>query len=456
MVAFAGQELARWCRGVWTSAPSQPVVGLSIDSRTLRPGELYLALRGDRFDGHDFALEAVAAGAAGVVAAADAAGLEGLAGPVLRVADTKQALHDMAEGHRGTLEGTLVGITGSVGKTTVKEMLACMLAMAGPTAKTHGNWNNDIGLPLSLLDMASGDAFGVFEVGMNHPGELAPLCRLLGPRWGVVTPVGMAHKAFFDSVEAIAEEKATLVKSLPPDGGCVLNRDRAWFSELTAGAQCPVTTVSLRGGADYVARPGAGSCEITETETGTTVEFKLSFSGSFMIENALFAVALARRLGVSWDLLQAGLGDFTPSGMRWERVEVEGVTVVNDAYNANPVSMRAALDAFAELDLPGRRWLVLAGMFELGDVERAEHLALGRVVAQGDWAGLVVVGERGRLIARGAQDAGMRDADMVWCKDAADAADAVRAKTRPGDGVLLKASRGEHLDEVLKALTAET
>jgi UDP-N-acetylmuramoyl-tripeptide--D-alanyl-D-alanine ligase len=350
----------------------------------------------------------------------------------------------------------MVGITGSVGKTTVKELTAAMLAPLGSTAFTRGNWNNDLGLPLSLLEMGAADRFGVFEMGMNHPGELDPLCRLLAPAWGIMTPVGLAHSEAFACERDIVTEKASLFRALPEQGGAVLSRDQKWYAELAAEAGCPVVTTSLAGDADFRGRVVApGRFEVTEAATSETASFDIPAPGRFMVENALLAIALARRLGGSWDALGAALAAYRPMPMRWEESSVGGARVINDAYNANPMSMRASADALAALTGGGRKWLVLAGMFELGSAEEAEHVELGRYLAGGPWAGLLVVGRLGGLIADGAEAAGLAPARVVRCGNHEEAAESLRAMVQAGDVVLLKGSRGEHLEHILEHFPAD-
>lgn len=452
MPEWKADDLAHWSGGAW--APSGPPVvrGVSADSRTLRPGNLYVALKGARFDGHDFVADAFARGAAAAMVARPFAKERAAPGPLLGVDDPLQALGGLAAGHRATLGARFVAVTGSVGKTTVKEMIADLLATRGAVARTRGNWNNDIGLPLSLLAMEPGDRFGVFELGMNHPGELAPLCRILRPAWGVVTNVGPVHTEFFDSIEAIAREKAAVIEGLPEDGVAVLSRDGAWYDLLRAAARCRVVTTSLGGKADYEGRPGMspGHFTVNESATGERADLELPVPGDHMIRNALTAIAVARGAGVGWDTIRATLAAYVPPPMRWNRSAVAGVEVINDAYNANPMSMRAALSAFQQTPVRGRRWLVIGGMLELGSLERAEHLALGRVIGAGDWAGLVAVGDLGALVADGAESAGMPAAKIARCRDTSAAARALGARVAKGDAVLFKASRREALEKAIE------
>ena len=235
---FEADQLAAWTGGRWTRTPAAAVRSVRHDSSEAGPGVLFLALRGANTDGHRYVDHAFARGAAGaVVEEAFAAGRPD-AGPLLVVGDTRRALGDLARGHRARMTGRVVGVTGSVGKTTVKDMAAAVLAAAGPVARTRGNFNNDIGLPLSLLDADPAAAHGVFEIGMNHPGELAALCALLRPAWGLMARVGPVHLEFFADEAAIAGEKATLLRALPADGLAVLAADEPWLGLFRAAAPC--------------------------------------------------------------------------------------------------------------------------------------------------------------------------------------------------------------------------
>jgi len=454
MSEWSAVEIAGWAGGRWMPHAPARVSGFSIDTRTLEPGEVFLALAGGRCDGHACVAEAFAKGAGGAIVSAPVQP----GGPVLRVADVRAALTAIAAGHRDRLPGRMAALTGSVGKTTVKEMVANALDQRGPTARTPGNWNNELGVPLSLLKMSTRDAFGVFEVAMNHPGEIAPLCRLLRPTLGIMTKVGPAHLEYFASVEAIAREKADLLQSLPAEGEAILSADDRWFDLFRRLAPCRVVTVSNRGDADYVAErqdPAAGRFDVVERESGERAAFVLPRPGRYWIENALLAIAACRRWGLSWEPLQRSLAAFESLPMRWEQTCREGVVFINDAYNANPLSMRAAVEAFEALPGVGCKWLVLGAMRELGAAENEAHREVGRQAAGGAWEGVITVGAQGRLIAAGARQMGWRAEALFECATPEEVTAVLRARLRPGDAVLLKASRAARLEQVLALWEAE-
>lgn len=443
--------------------PSEPLRALGVDSRQAKPGHLFFALKGEKADGHDFLAAVAAAGACAVVR--EDFPLENLpaGGCFLRVDDVLAALGWFAAGYRATLPTRVVGVTGSVGKTSTKEILADLLATVGKTARTSGNFNNEIGLPLSVAGLARDCAFGVIEAGISHPGEMAPLRDVLMPDVAVMTTIGPVHAEFFDSVRAIAEEKAALLEKLPADGFAVLDLDDDFFDVFRAQASAPVVTCSLkRREADYAGDPQAdGKLWVFERATGESATLPLPPPGGYMAENVLRAVAAARKCGATWRAIETALGNSRPVGMRWAVEDVGGWCAVNDGYNANPVGMRASLKAFADWPAPGRKFLALGPMLELGPREPAEHEALGRFVAAGRWAGVAVVPWKSadeaavQALAAGFRAGGWPAENLCAASGSGEAAAWLRKRLRPGDALLLKASRGVRIETILEALKKE-
>jgi len=430
------------------------VRGVSNNGQKIPPGALYAAIRGERLDGHDFVAQAAANGAAAAMVRRDWRGDTTLS--LLRVDDTRAALAAAATGYRRILKTFVAGVTGSVGKTTTKEFIAAFFRAAGSTAATAGNLNNDIGLPLSLLATPSATQRGIFELGSNHPGEIGALCRVLQPDAAVVTAVGPVHIEYFGTVEAIAGEKADLLRAVPPGGFVVLDADGAQFDYLRRQTAARVVAVSLlRDDADFTGRVldvWKGEVEIRERATGRTMRLRTGLSGRHHASNLLLAVGMAREAGVPWEALPGALQQLQLPPMRWQKVEANGLTVINDAYNANPPAMLGALRTFAELPGAGRRVVVLGDMLELGAAEEALHREVGRAVAAGPWQALVCVGARARWIADEAVAAGF-SARQVWrYADAPAAAADTAAWVKPGDAILVKASRGIGLERVATAL----
>lgn len=452
---LSAKNLAAWSRGAWQGVSPARIEGVCIDTRRLAPGDLFIALRGETRDGHDFVSEAFDKGACGAVVAKDGAWPETAGMPLLAVGDPAAALRDMAAGYRQAVDPRVIAITGSVGKSTVKEMTAQMLATTFPTARTRENWNNDIGLPLSLLAMQEDVQAGVFELGTNHPGEIEVLCRLANPECGVVTNVGPVHTEFFASTEAIAREKRCLLDCLPEKGLAVLDRDGAFFDLLARSAACEVRTVSFRGEADYSCRgwnPKTRQADIVERASAKQTSLPMPLPGDFNVVNALMAVAVARWMKVAWAGIDEALSHYRGMPMRWQVRDVTGRRIVNDAYNANPMNMRASIRVFhAENGTPAK-WLLLAGMLELGQRERDEHLALGTFIAEQEWSGLIVVGDLGSVIAEGATSAGMPADRVLCCADCAEAAALVRQHVLPGSAILVKGSRAFGLGRIIQEL----
>jgi len=416
---------------------------------------LYVALKGERFDGHEFVEEAFHRGASGAVVNSGS-GLSGTADrPLLLVKHTGESLKRMAAGYRRKVAPLVVGVTGSAGKSTVKEMAADILSRRGVTGHTIGNWNNDIGLPLSILAMQPDTRFGVFEVGTNHPGETAALCRVLEPDCGVITNVGPVHIEYFDSVAAIAREKSELARAVPADGRVVLNRDGGFFETLAKASACSVVTVSLREDADFTGQvedAAAGKLVVEEKATGETCPLCLPVPGEHNMSNALQAVAIGRGVGLDWHDIRKALESFRTMPMRWEEQSLGHITVINDAYNANPMGMRAAIETFGKWPAAGSKWLVLADMLELGAAAAREHAALGQYVAEGEWRGIVTVGELASMIADAAGAAGFDSSRIHSCRDNVEATRVLERFVPSGDAVLLKGSRGMRLEEIVKGL----
>ena len=373
--------------------------GATLDSRQVVPGMLFVAIKGEKVDGRAYIPQARAKGAAGV--------LEG-----------REELARAAQAYRRTLKATVVGVTGSAGKTTTKELTAAFLRAGGfKVHATEGNYNNDLGLPLTILNCPPDADFLVVEMGTNHPGEIKYLVDIAEPDIGLVSSIGTAHIEFFKTQDGIAREKGVLLSDLrvSPRSFAVLARENERYDLLRSLSAAPVVTVSLDDPA--AARLAAA--------------LRVRLPGRHNVSNALIARACATRLGVPEAACLAALADFSLPGGRWRVVERNGVTYVDDTYNANPTSMVAALETFASLDVAGRRIAVLGDMFELGEQSAALH---AQVKARAKELPL------DEVIFVGAQFGGLaRDA----------AKDALAASVRPGDAVLLKASHSMHLDELL-------
>jgi UDP-N-acetylmuramoyl-tripeptide--D-alanyl-D-alanine ligase len=431
--------------------------GYSIDSRTVAPGELFFAVRGERFDGHDFVASAVERGAAAaVVSRVRVAGLpdSALAVPLLIAEDPLLALQALATHVRRIWGKRVVAVTGSAGKTTTKEAIAAALGAGLNVLKSQGNLNNEFGLPMQLLRLEPEHDIAVVEMGMNHLGEIASLARIASPDWGVVTNVGTAHvENFSDGQAGIARAKFELVAALPATGVAFLNCDDAYVSQF---------------GRDFAGRVvyfGAGPCadpqivSVTENESGLHIRYRskeeegtltLQLLGAHNAQNAMAGLAVALEAGVSREAAAGALESLTAGDKRGQILEIAGATILNDSYNSNPEALRSMIRTLASRSA-ARRILVAGEMLELGEQGPLLHADCGRAAAE---AGLdLVIGVRGnaRHLAAAACTGGVAS---LFVLEAEEAGNWMRMNLRPGDVVLVKGSRGVHLERAIEIAKA--
>ncbi|MCK9893859.1 UDP-N-acetylmuramoyl-tripeptide--D-alanyl-D-alanine ligase [Frankia sp. AgB32] len=432
------------------------VRGAAVDSRQVDAETLFVALAGSRVDGHDFAAAAVAAGAPAVLAARP------VGVPAVLVADPHAALAALAAHVRDLAPATVVAVTGSAGKTTTKDLLADLLAELGPTVAAPGSFNNEIGLPLTLLRTAPDTAFVVLEMGARGRGHIATLCGRARPSIGAVLNVGSAHVGEYpDGRLGIAAAKGELAEAVSDT--VVLNADDPLVAAMAARAGDGVRvitfgvaeTADVRAEGVRVDRSGRASFDLLAD--GERQPVTLGLVGAHQVPNALAAAAVALRLGLAPARIAAALAAARPRS-RW-RMEVvptrAGVVVVNDAYNANPESMRAALTALVDMRGPGRAIAVLGGMGELGDAADEAHDALGRLAVDLGVDLVVAVGPAARAVHLAASREGSRDGGSQWVADIDEAVAVVVAHARPDDVVLVKASRADGLERVAEDVVAK-
>lgn len=455
------EELAQLCGAQLIQGnPDWPIHNISIDTRALGRGDCFFALRGPRYDGHEFLNEAAQRGASAAVVSHPTRAINSpSAFALLQVEDTLTALHKLATNYRRLMPPTtrVIAITGSSGKTTTKEMIAAVLSQRFNVVKTEGNKNNNIGLPLNLMKLEPDYDYGVFELGTNHPGEIAQLVQFCQPAVGVITNIGLAHVEFFKSEAGVAQEKGTLVESLPSDGTglAILNADDRWFNELRARSRAPVVSVGIDNFADVRASEirinGDVKFRLNIAKKRGDVMIRLRTFGRHQIYNALQAAAVGHTAGMELDEIREGLETMEFPGMRMQAVERAGIRFVNDSYNANVVSMKAALQMLQETPVKSRKVAVLGDMLELGDHTDPAHLEVGGLAAQCQLALLVAVGPHSKLIAEGAVKNGMEAQRVMTVANAGAAAEMLRWLLRDGDFVLLKGSRGIGLEKILEA-----
>lgn len=430
------------------------VTRIAQDTRSLQPGDVYLALRGKRYDGHQFVADASRLGAAGAIVERSAKVSAPAAFPLLLVDDSLAALHRLAASWRAGLSLRAVGLTGSSGKTTTKEMIAAVLARVGRVTATRGNLNNHIGVPLSILDACYEDDFAVWEMGMNHAGEIRPLAELARPDIGVVTNIGTAHIEFLGSREAIANEKAELFRAMSSAGCCVYPGADDFADTLkTAAGSRPCFPVFFEHGdphAENVRTDGRGT-SFDLVIGGKSFPVDLNIAGRHMVMNALLAARVGMCLGVPPAEIAAGLSSAQTVGGRMRRLVIGRLNILDDTYNANPDSMEAALHALAEIPVSSgaRRIAVLGEMGELGAHAGEGYARVGKTSAACVHV-LITVGVDAAPMGLAARKAGLRDVFSV--EHTREAATLIRSIARAGDLVLLKGSRSARMEQILPLL----
>lgn len=464
--------------------PSALYTGITFDSRDVRSEWLYVALPGQRVDGHDFVDDALRKGALGALVSdmpseATKTLARELGAALIEVPNTMHAITDIAKEWRGHLCGHVIGITGSTGKTTTKNLVRDVLATKYRVVATKANQNNELGVPMTLLAADPETEMVIVEMGMRGAGQITELCRIARPEWGLVTNVGECHIELLGSLENIAAAKAELLQELPAGmGRAYVNAQNASTPMMVERAQLQrrdVDTFTFAGEApggvdtDYAARARVWAEDVSLDEQGRPVftlcamgfdgvglektRCKLGLHGVHNIANACAATAVARSCGMPLHLIALALADVLPESGRQEVLHARvGSTVVNDAYNANPDSMKASLSSFRSLPVKGRRIAVLGDMGELGDYAAACHTAVGSFAAGCHLDLLICVGELSRLIAEAARNEGMDDARIVEADTVADVLEVLDAHLEPDDAVLVKASHFMNLDRVVEGL----
>ena len=455
MAKFTLQQIADWCGGsVAPEFAEVTVEGVCSDSRKLQPGQLFVALKGEKFDGHNFIAAAIDDGAAAALSQIEVPGL-----PVVVVENTLIALGDMAREYRKSLNIKVVGITGSVGKTTTKEMVAGILETSYKTARTEGNFNNNIGLPQTALNVPEDYEAAVFEMGMNHFKEMSYLTSIALPDIAVITNIGTMHIEHLGTREGILQAKLEILEGLKPDGKCVFNGDEPLLWNLRDTCAVKPMYFGIENDAcDVVAKDIQavdGGMNFRVHCFGDELEVFVPAAGMHMVYNALTAICVGHLLGVKNSRIQRALSMFRNSGMRQEIYEKNGFTIIADCYNAGPESMEAALEVLASVNTEGRRIAVLGDMLELGVCSQAEHHRIGRLVAAKTDA-LYTYGKLADRYIAGAVTGGMNQKRISSFTEHEDLANSLKRFAKPGDVLLFKGSRGMRMEKALKLFEEAT
>ena len=470
MAGWTGQDMLDATGGtLLRGTPGCRLRRVCTDSRVVRKGDVFVAMKGERFDGHNFVDDVLTRGAQGVVIEAvprrvtigrprpERRGARPAEPCVVTVKDTVRAYQDLAAFHRARFDIPVIAVTGSNGKTTTKEMVANALAQRWRLKKTIGNANNRIGLPRTVLGLTASHQLAVLEFGVDAEGQTTRLAEIARPTIGVITNVGADHLEFFGNVDGSAHAKAELLAHLPRDGTVILNADDPYYGFFLGRARCAVVSFGFDRRADirgsHIQRRG-GRTEFRLHVTGhsRTHRMSLRVHGTHNVLNALAAIAVGQTLGLSVVKTAAGLSRFRPVAMRSQVLSRQGLTVIQDCYNANPDSMKAAVTLLREVGAGKRTIAVLGDMLELGAEARTFHAEVGAFLADSQIACLIACGKFGKALARGAAARGMPPSQIFDAPHIRDAQRVLNRLAQPGDVVLLKASRGVGLERLLDGL----
>jgi UDP-N-acetylmuramoyl-tripeptide--D-alanyl-D-alanine ligase len=428
------------------------------DSRQAQAGDLFFAIKGERFDGHNFLNEVAVRGVAAVV-------VEQKKGPmplpecaVLVVDNARAALGRMAAVYRREFALPIIAVGGSNGKTTVKELIASALRQKMATLWSEASFNNDIGVPLTLLRLEKSHQAAVLEAGTNHPGELAPLVKMIQPKYGVITNIGREHLEFFGDLAGVAQEEGWLAELLPADGRLFVSGDNEWTEQIARRTRATVVRVGFGEKNDWRAKgirldKNGVTFSVEGPKTEFSGEYRVNLLGRHQVVNSLFAVAVSEELGLGRPAVRDGLAECKPAEMRLQFWESGGVRVLDDAYNANADSTIAALETLCDLPLQGRRVAVLGDMAELGAQTEDAHAEVGRRAAELGVGQLFAIGKMAPVIAAAARGAGLNR--VIEFADVEAAMNAVKSFLKAGDVVLLKASRASRLERIAETLKLE-
>lgn len=449
------RHAARAMGGVFSHCDGDDLIkDVSTDTRTIHEGALFFALSGERFDGHQFIEDAVSSGAVCCVVNQREAVYGSL--PVIMVDDTHKALRDFAAYYRSKFQVPVVGVTGSVGKTCTKEMIASVLKQSYQTHMTKGNFNNEVGLPLTVFQLQDEDELMVLEMGMSNFGEISRLTRIAKPDTAVITNIGISHIEHLGSREGIKQAKFEIMDGLQMDGTVILNGDddMLWasrgdidFETLYFGIHnknCDLSVSEL-----YTYSDGSEfTCKIDDT----LHKFSVSVPGEHHVSNALAAILVGLKYNIEIEDIKKGVREFAPSGLRQTLITFPDYKVIRDCYNASPASMKSGLEVLSLTETQGRRVACLADMLELGPISKDAHKAVGKLAVEYGVDCLIVVGHEARYIAAGAVEVGMNPADVHEFENNNALRERLNTLLKKQDVILVKGSRGMHLEEISDAI----
>ncbi len=428
------------------------IKGISINSRSIKKGDLFIAIKGDNFDGHKFIGNAIKNGASGIVLSSLFSDTQNSVSVIIKVGDTLKALQDLAKYYRGKFNIPIVGITGSNGKTTVKDMTESILSRKLKITGTIKNYNNQIGVPLMTFRLSKDTRAGIFEVGISSYEEMENLGEIVCPDIAVITNINIAHMQYFKTVKNLVNAKAKLLEFVPKEGVAILNADDKYFSFLKAAAKCRVISFGIKNKADVMAE----NIDLLPTSTkfllNGAVKITLPIPGIHNVYNALAAASVSLQFSEDLNLVRDGLEDFKSPEMRMQIIKTKNLTIINDAYNANPASTRAALEVLRNINAKGRKVFIFADMFELGNCKASEHNKIGKLVSESQIDVFITVGELAGLSAATAKESGFDGNNIFSFKNAEEIREKLLSILESNDTLLLKGSRAMHLENILEIL----
>ena len=425
---------------------------ISIDSRSIKKDYLFIAIKGDNFDGHDFIGNAIKNGASGIILSSLSPDTQNSVSVIIKVGDTLKALQDLAKYYRGKFDIPIVGITGSNGKTTVKDMTESILSQKLRITGTIGNYNNQVGVPLTVFRLSKDNEVGIFEAGISSYAEMKNLGEIICPDIAVITNINIAHMQYFKTVKNLVNAKAKLLDFVPKEGVAILNADDKYFSFLKASAKCRVISFGIKNKADVMAK------DISLLSTGTkfllndAVKITLPVPGIHNVYNALAAASVSLQFSKDINLVRDGLGDFKSPKMRMQTIKVKDITVINDAYNANPASTRAALEVIRNVNSKGRKVFIFGNMLELGACEVSEHKKIGKLVLESQIDIFITIGKLAGLSAVTAEENGLNGNKIFSFENTEKVEEKLLSILESNDTLLLKGSRAMHLENILEIL----
>ncbi len=429
------------------------IKSISIDSRSIKKGDLFIAIKGDNFDGHDFIGNAVKSGASGIILSSLHFSIKTLSPAfIIKVSNTLKALQNLAKYYRRKFDIPIIGITGSNGKTTVKDMIYGILSQNLKITKTIGNYNNQVGVPLTVFGLSKDSRAGILEMGISSYAEMENLGEIICPDIAVITNINIAHMQYFKTVKNLVNAKAKLLDFVPKKGAAVLNADDKYFSFLKSKAKCRVISFGIKNKADVKAEdisllPASakfllnGACKIT-----------LPIPGIHNVYNALAAASVSLQFSEDLNLVRDGLRNFKPPEMRMQIIRVKDLTVINDAYNANPASTRAALEVLENIKAKGRKVFIFGNMFELGDRKVSEHKKIGKLVLESQIDIFITIGELAGLSVAAAKENGFNENRIFSFRNTEEVGEKLLSILQSNDTLLLKGSRAMRLENILEIL----